>query len=146
MRFLLVDRLVALEPGIRAQAETTLSADQELFQDHFPGFPVVPGVLLTEMMAQTVGKCLNAENRPRGLAMLIEIRNARFRHWARPGELISLAAEIVGNSESVARASATAKVGGKVIASCELTFSFAPRESFSPEYHDRVLEDFHRDC
>ena len=142
MRFLLVDRLLALEPGIRAHAETTLGAEQELFRDHFPGFPVVPGVLLTEMMAQTAGKCLNAENRPRGLAMLIEIRNARFRHWATPGEVISLSAEIVGNSESVARANATAKVGDKVIASCELTFSFTPRDRFSPDYRDRVLEDF----
>ncbi len=145
MRFLLVDRLLALEPGTRAQAETTLSADQELFSDHFPGFPVVPGVLLTEMMAQTAGKCLNAENRPRGLAMLIEIRNAKFRHWARPGEVISVSADIIANAESVARANATARVGDKVIASCELTFTFMPRDRLSSDYRDHVLEDFIRD-
>ena len=84
MRFLLVKRIVTLEPGKSVEAEMSLPATEELFQDHFPGFPVVPGVLLTEMMAQTAGKCLNAQQLPRGNAMLVEVRSARFRQWAWP--------------------------------------------------------------
>ena len=61
MRFLMVDRIVSLEPGVSIEAEKTLDASEELFRDHFPGFPVVPGVLLTEMMAQAAGKCVDAE-------------------------------------------------------------------------------------
>ena len=61
MRFLLVNRIIAMQPGVSIEAEMTLPAFEELFRDHFPGFPVVPGVLLTEMMAQGAGKCLNAE-------------------------------------------------------------------------------------
>ena len=86
MRFLLIDRIVTLDPGKSIEAETVLSASEELFGDHFPGFPVVPGVLLTEMMGQAAGKCLSADKPERGNAMLVEIRNARFRHWARPDE------------------------------------------------------------
>lgn len=61
MRFLLVKSIVSLVPGESIEARMSLPASEELFRDHFPGFPVVPGVLLTEMMAQAAGKCLNAQ-------------------------------------------------------------------------------------
>ena len=66
MRFVLVDRIVSLTPGDQITAVRLIRPDEDYFADHFPGFPVVPGVLLTEMMAQTAGKCLDAERRPRG--------------------------------------------------------------------------------
>src|SRR5512143_2586644 len=94
MRFILVDRIHELDPGKRIIASKTLPASEELFRDHFPGFPVVPGVLLTEMMAQAAGKCLNAQRLPRGNAMLVEVRNAKFRRWVRPDETIILHAQI----------------------------------------------------
>ncbi len=142
MRFLLVKRIVTLEAGKSVEAEMSLPATEELFQDHFPGFPVVPGVLLTEMMAQTAGKCLNAQKLPRGNAMLVEVRSARFRQWVRPDELIRLFATIENNADDFATARCHAMVGGKKVCSAELLFSFRPIEQFSPDYHDAVLEDF----
>ena len=142
MRFLMVDRIVALEAGQSIEAEKTLSSAEQLFADHFPGFAVVPGVLLTEMMAQAAGKCLNAERRARGNAMLIEIRNARFRHWARPDELIRLFARIETNSETVAVAKCHAEVNGATICTAQLMIAFKPRGDFSPGYRDAVLEDY----
>jgi 3-hydroxyacyl-[acyl-carrier-protein] dehydratase len=142
MRFLLVKRIVTLEPGKAVEAEMSLPATEELFQDHFPGFPVVPGVLLTEMMAQAAGKCLNAQKLPRGNAMLVEVRSARFRQWVRPDDLIRLFAAIESNADDFATARCHAMVGGKKVCSAELLFSFRPIEQFSPDYHDAVLEDF----
>lgn len=142
MRFLLVKRIVALEPGKSIEAEMSLPASEELFQDHFPGFPVVPGVLLTEMMAQTAGKCLNAQRLPRGNAMLVEVKSARFRQWVRPEENIQLFATIESNAADFATVRCHASVAGKKVCSAELLFSFRPIEQFSPDYHDAVLEDY----
>ena len=142
MRFLLVDRIVTLEPGISAVAEKTLPATEELFRDHFPGCPVVPGVWLTEMMAQTAGKALNAERLPRGNAMLLEIRNAKFRQWVRPDECIRLHAHIERNQASFAIARCRAEVADKEVSSAELLFAFKPIAEFSPDHRDEVLDEF----
>jgi 3-hydroxyacyl-[acyl-carrier-protein] dehydratase len=142
MRFLLVDRIVSLEPGVSIVAEKTLPASEELFQDHFPGFPVVPGVLLTEMMAQAAGKALNAQRLPRGNAMLVEIRSAKFRSWVRPDEVITLHAKIDRNQPEFALASCHAEVAGRAVCSSQLMFAFRPREEFAVDYRDDVLEAF----
>jgi 3-hydroxyacyl-[acyl-carrier-protein] dehydratase len=94
MRFILLDRIISLEPGRSIHAVKTMPADEELFLDHFPGFPVVPGVLLVEMMAQAAGKCLHTGDTDRGLAMLGKINSATFRDWVRPGQLIDVFAEV----------------------------------------------------
>jgi 3-hydroxyacyl-[acyl-carrier-protein] dehydratase len=140
MRFLLVNRIVALVPGISIEAEMSLPATEELFQDHFAGFPVVPGVLLTEMMAQAAGKVLNAQRLPRGLAMLGEVRSAKFRTWVRPGELIRLHATIETSRDAFAVARCHAEVDGRKVCSAELLFSFLPKERFAPDYRDELLE------
>lgn len=142
MRFLLVDRIIALEPGKSVEAEKTLPDTEELFLDHFPGFPVVPGVLLTEMLGQAAGKCLNVQRLPRGNAMLAEIRNARFRQWVRPGELIKLHATISQNKDTFAVAECHATVAGTKVCSAQLMLCFKPVEDFAPEYRDEVLERF----
>lgn len=142
MRFLLVDRILRLEPGRMAEAEKSLPISEELFRDHFPGFPVVPGVLLIEMMGQTAAKALNAQELPRGNAMLGEVRNARFRHWVNPGEVIRLNAEIEKNQKDFAIAKCQASVDGRKVGSAELLFFFVPIQQFAPDYHDGILQDF----
>lgn len=144
MRFLLVDRIHEMEPGVRIRASKTLPADTDVFLDHFPGFPVVPGVLLTEMMAQAAGKCLNAAGIRPGLAMLTKIQAAAFRHWVRPGEEVTLHAHITQNRPAFASADCRAEVAGRLVATAELFFAFAPRELLAPDYRDEVLEAFLR--
>jgi 3-hydroxyacyl-[acyl-carrier-protein] dehydratase len=141
MRFLLVDRIRALEPGKSIRAEKTLSPTEELFQDHFPGFPVVPGVLLTEMMAQATGKCLDAERRARGKPMLAQIRSASFRDWVRPGETAEITATVISSRDDVATARCHIEVGGRRVCSAELLFAFVPSDRFEP-VRDEVLERF----
>jgi 3-hydroxyacyl-[acyl-carrier-protein] dehydratase len=142
MRFVLVDRILDLDPGRMAAAEKSLPDSEELFQDHFPGFPVVPGVLLIEMMGQTAAKALNAQRLPRGNAMLGEVRGARFRQWVKPGEVIELSATIERDQGDFAIAKCQAAVAGKKVGSAELMFFFMPIEHFAPAYRDDILEDF----
>ncbi len=142
MRFLLVDKIHELQPGKGIKASKRLPADEELFRDHFPGFPVVPGVLLTEMMAQAAGKCLDAEGTRAGRAMLGKINSASFRVWVRPEEEAIIHAEISKNRETYATANCFIEVSGKKVCTAELFFFFAPHDQFASGYRDEVLEAY----
>lgn len=142
MRFVLVDRIESLEPGVSVVAARRVPPDDDYFQDHFPGFPVVPGVLLTEMMGQAAAKALDAERRPRGKAMLAKILSASFRQWVRPGDEVLLHAQISANTERYANADCRAEVAGKPVAQCSLFFTFVPPGTFAADFRDPVLEDY----
>ena len=142
MRFLFIDRIVSLVPGQSVVATRTVPVDDDYFQDHFPGFPVLPGVLVTETMGQAAAKCLDAQGLPRGKAMLARILSASFRQWVRPGDKLRLSATIVSNEDRFATAACEAEVGGRAVAQAKLFFSFMPIENFSPKYRDRVLDEF----
>ena len=139
MRFILVDRIVTLEPGVRVEAARRIPEDDDYFQDHFPGFPVVPGVLLTEMMGQAAAKALDVEHRPRGKAMLAKILSASFRRWVRPGDEVTLRAELTSNTDRFAQAECQASVGGAIVAQAQLFFTFVPADTFAPTLRDPVL-------
>jgi 3-hydroxyacyl-[acyl-carrier-protein] dehydratase len=142
MRFILLDRIISLDPGRSIHAVKTMPADEELFLDHFPGFPVVPGVLLVEMMAQAAGKCLHTADADRGMAMLGKINSATFRDWVRPGQLIDVFAEVVSSRPKFATAACRVTVEKEPRASAELLFGFVPRDRFASNYRDPVLEEF----
>lgn len=142
MRFVLVDRIESLEPGVSVVAARRVPPDDDYFQDHFPGFPVVPGVLLTEMMGQAAAKALDAERRTRGKAMLAKILSASFRQWVRPGDEVLLHAQISANTERYANADCRAEVAGKPVAQCSLFFTFVPPGTFAADFRDPVLEDY----
>ena len=142
MSFIMVDRIVDLVPGESIVAEKTLSSTEEVFADHFPGFPVVPGVLLTEMMAQAAGKCLDAQKTGRGKAMLGKILSATFKKWVRPDETVVIHARIDSNREEYATAKCSIEIGGSKVSTADLFFVFVSLEQFAPDYVDRVLESY----
>jgi 3-hydroxyacyl-[acyl-carrier-protein] dehydratase len=139
MRFILVDRILELDPGKRIVAIKVLPASEELFRDHFPGFPIVPGVLLTEMMAQAAGRCLDAEGTHPGRAMLGKINGANFREWVKPDQEIVLHATITQNRPTYATAECFAEVEGKKACSAALFFVFVPHERFAAGHQDEIL-------
>ena len=142
MRYRFVDKIISLTPGESIRCQRTWPADLEIFEDHFPGFPVVPGVLLTEMMGQAAGLCLSSRNDDANSAMLIQIKNAAFRDWVKPGELLDIEAEIISSRPKLARIKARTERGGALVASAELLFTFASRGELGLPDIDPALAEY----
>ncbi|HEY4245789.1 MAG TPA: 3-hydroxyacyl-ACP dehydratase FabZ family protein [Lacunisphaera sp.] len=142
MRFILVDEILEMRPGQDVRASKFISPEEDYFRDHFPGFPVVPGVLLTEMMAQTAGKCLDAENPARGKSMLARINTANFRDWVRPGQTAIIHGKVKTSRPQFATVDCHIEVNDRMVCSADLFFSFVIMEKFSPGYRDEVLERY----
>lgn len=128
MRFLLVDRIVAMEPGRFARGVKAVSGSEDFFADHFPGNPVFPGVLILEAMAQTGGVLLALETDCVQFALMTLVENAKFRWYARPGDMLELEVEVLARDEGTARTSAVARVAGREIASARFAYVLVPLE------------------
>jgi 3-hydroxymyristoyl/3-hydroxydecanoyl-(acyl carrier protein) dehydratase len=102
----------------------------------------VPGVLLTEMMAQAAGKCLDAADPARGKAMLVQIRKASFRKWVRPDEQVDIHAQVKSNKFHYATAMCRVEVSEDEAARAELMFSFVPLSEFAPGFRDDLVDEF----
>jgi 3-hydroxyacyl-[acyl-carrier-protein] dehydratase len=123
--FRFVDRVLALEPGRHGTAEYLLRGDEPFLKGHFPGHPLLPGVLLLEAAAQLAG--IVAQSDPNvppfpGLK-LTAVRGAKILGSARPGETIRLEASITGRLENLVQSQATATVQGRIILRADLTLS-----------------------
>ena len=119
-----------------------ISPDHPALAGHFPGRPVVPGVLLTEMMGQAAAKALDVERRSRGKAMLAKILSASFRRWVRPGDEVALQAQLTSNTDRFAQADCQASVDGATVALAQLFFTFVSTDTFAPDLRDPVLDAY----
>ena len=121
--FALVDRILDYEPGQWAIGRKCVSRNEEFFCGHFPGQPVMPGVLILEALAQTgaVAALSLPENKGK-LALFGGIKNARFRKQVTPGDVLTLHCELVEQHGPVGVGKASAWVDGKCAATAELTF------------------------
>ena len=123
--FRFVDRLLALEPGVSGVGEFTLRGDEAFLRGHFPGEPLLPGVLLVEAAAQLAGVVAQTDPRHAPLPglKLTAIRGAKIIGTARPGETVRLEARIAGRMGNLVAAQATARVGETVVLTCEVTLA-----------------------
>jgi len=122
--FLLVDEVLELEPGRRAVARKAVRADEWYLTGHFPGRPVMPGVLIVEAMAQTGAIAVLAEEENRGrLALFAGIDGVRFKRLVEPGDELELTCELERVRGPIGRGAATARVDGELAARGTLTFA-----------------------
>ena len=122
--FLLIDTIEELDPGVRALGRKCVSVNEPFFQGHFPGNPVMPGVLIIEALAQVGAVAMLAQPDFKGrTAYFAGIDKARFRQKVVPGDVLLLETEIIKVKGPIGVGRAVAKVGDKVAAQAELTFS-----------------------
>ena len=126
--FLLVDRIVELEPGVRAVGIKNVTQNEPFFQGHFPDYPVMPGVLIIEAMAQVgaVGVMAGGEHKEK-LALFAGIDGVRFRRQVVPGDVLTIEVEIDRLKGRVGRGTGRAAVEGERVCEAQLMFAFAER-------------------
>lgn len=140
MRYFLLDKITAFEPGKRACAVKCVSLTDEILHDHFPDHPILPGALLIEAMSQLGGFLVELSFHTDGRgpvrrAVLAQIKDAKFHRGCQPGDRIELEALLESQLEGAARVTAIASVEGTRVAHGELTFML--REVDSPRLHQQ---------
>jgi 3-hydroxyacyl-[acyl-carrier-protein] dehydratase len=127
--FLLIDRVVEFERGKRLVAIKNVTMNEPFFQGHFPGHPLMPGVLIVEAMAQAGAIIMLNEipDRDKKLAVFTGIDKAKFRRPVTPGDQLRIEVDVLAMKSRLGRMEATAYVDGKAACQATLTCSIVPR-------------------
>jgi 3-hydroxyacyl-[acyl-carrier-protein] dehydratase len=122
--FLLVDKILEVEPGKKAVGIKNVTVNEPFFQGHFPGYPIMPGVLIVEALAQTAGVAVAIMQENKGkLGVFAGIDSMKFKRQVVPGDTLRLEAEILMIKMGVAKAKVSATVDGQVAAEGEIKFA-----------------------
>jgi len=127
--FLLIDRVVEFEPARRLVAIKNVTINEPFFQGHFPGYPIMPGVLVVEAMAQAGGIIMMAEmpDREKKLVVFTGIERAKFRRPVTPGDQLRIEVEVLSFRIRAGRIEGKAYVGEKLACEATLTCQVVPR-------------------
>lgn len=123
--FLLVDRIVELEEGKRAVGMKNVTMNEEFFKGHFPQYPVMPGVLIVEALAQVSAVIMLTKVGNEGrLGLLAGIDHCRFKKQVKPGDQLYLEVEITRVKGTVGKGRGIAMVDGEIVCETDLVFAF----------------------
>ena len=127
--FLLIDRIIEFERAKRLVAIKNVTVNEPFFQGHFPGYPIMPGVLVVEAMAQAGGIIMMYElpDRDKKLVVFTGIERARFRRPVTPGDQLRIEAEVLAMRSRAGRIEGKALVDGKLACEATLTCQVVPR-------------------
>ncbi len=132
--FLWLTRVVEHEPGTHVVAELDVAEDLPIFKGHFPNYPVLPGVIIMEALAQAAAfTILSAPENHGKLGFFGGIDKARFRNQVRPGDTLTLIADITKSNARSARTHVVAKVGDKIAAEADQFYVMAPADAGTDE-------------
>jgi 3-hydroxyacyl-[acyl-carrier-protein] dehydratase len=121
MRFRLLDRITEIEPGTRITAVKALTGDEDYLKDHFPLFPVMPGVLMLEAMYQAASWLVRkTDDFSFALVLLKEARNVKYADFVSPGKVLTVSAEIVKREGNITTLKAAGQMGGQTAVSARL--------------------------
>jgi 3-hydroxyacyl-[acyl-carrier-protein] dehydratase len=142
MRWIFVDKILEMNPGKSAVGIRSFSRAELFFMDHFPGFPIVPGVLQVEMIAQVGGKCIMAAN-SEILPVLSSVKSATFRSIIEPGDQAIIKVDVtIRKSYSLAKGNI--EVNGRKVAEAEVMYAHIqiPKDLIAAKLGDDALNEF----
>jgi 3-hydroxyacyl-[acyl-carrier-protein] dehydratase len=121
--FQLIDRIVELDlPGRKISSEAAVPAESTIFEGHFPGFPLMPGVLLVETMAQTAGWLVVAANRFERMPFLAQVKDAKLRTFVKPNQVLAVSATLEHEGSGYAVTKASIHLNGEAVCDATITF------------------------
>jgi 3-hydroxyacyl-[acyl-carrier-protein] dehydratase len=127
--FLLVDKIIEIDPGIKAAGIKNVTINEEFFQGHFPGQPIMPGVLIIEALAQVAGVlAFHSGATPSKSVYFMSIEKAKFRRPVVPGDQLKLEVSILQHRGNVWKFSGSAVVEEKIVAEAEFTAMVTDKE------------------
>jgi 3-hydroxyacyl-[acyl-carrier-protein] dehydratase len=145
MRFTLLDRVVAIEPGKSITAIKTLSLSEEYLADHFPCFPVMPGVLMLESMTQAAAWAIRlGEDFAHSIVVLREARNVKYGDFVEPGRVLTVTAEVQSQEGQLTKVKASGSVGDRTSLTARLVlerYNLADRIPYGDAVDARVRAD-----
>lgn len=126
--FLLIDKIVELEPGVKAVGIKNVTINEPFFQGHFPNYPIMPGVLIIEAMAQVAGVLAFRSGAKGNFVYFMSIERAKFRKPVFPGDQLRLEIKVIQVRNNVWKLSGEAFVDGKIVSEAEFTAMVSEQE------------------